>query len=63
VDSDFAGEAGTPKSTSGYVFLLGMGVIEQHSKCHALTATATVDTSRAFIVDQQFKSSFGFESC
>jgi len=43
VDSDFASNAGTLKSTSGYVFLLGMGMIQWHSKRQALTATSTAD--------------------
>ena len=43
MDSDFAGDTGTRKSTSGYVFLLGMGMIQWHSKCQALTATSTAD--------------------
>ena len=41
MDSDFAGDAGTLKSTSGYVFLFRMGVIQWHSKGQALTATST----------------------
>ena len=60
MDSDFAGHAGTLKSTSGQVFLLGMGVIERYSKRHALTATITLDG--AFIVNQQLKSLFGFKT-
>ena len=47
VDSDFAG-AGALKSTSGYVFLLGTGMIQWHSKRQALTATSTADVE--FIV-------------
>jgi len=43
VDSDFTGNAGTEKSTSGYVFLLGKGMIQWHSKRQALTATSTAD--------------------
>jgi len=43
VDSDFAAYAGTLKSTSGYLFLLGMGIIQWPSKHHALTATSTAD--------------------
>jgi len=43
VDSDFAGDAGTLKSTSGYCVLLGMGMIQWHSKRQALTATGTAD--------------------
>jgi len=43
VDSDFARNAGTLKSTSGYVFPLGMGKIQWHSKRQALTATSTAD--------------------
>jgi len=43
VDSDFAGDAGTVKSTSGYCVLLGMGMIQGHSKPQALTATGTAE--------------------
>ena len=43
VDSDFPGDVGTLKSTSGYVFLLGKGMIQWHSKRQALTATSTAD--------------------
>jgi len=43
VDSDLASEAGTLNSTSGYIFLLGMGMIQWHAKHQALTATSTAD--------------------
>ena len=43
VDSDFAGDASSLKSTSGYLFFLGVGVIQWHSKRQSITATSTAD--------------------
>jgi len=43
VNADFAGDASSLKSTSGYMFLLGTGSIQWHSKHQTITATSTVD--------------------
>jgi len=56
VDSEFTGDAGMLKSTSAYVFLLGMEVIQWHSKHQALTAMSTADakfiTSASAIIQE-----------
>ena len=44
VDADLAGDASTLKSTSEYMFLLGTGTIQWHSKRQAITTTSTADT-------------------
>ena len=43
VDADFAGDAGTLKSTTGYTLLMGFAVIQCHSKRQSITATSTAD--------------------
>jgi len=43
VDSDFAGEASSLKSTTGYVLLLGSGIVQWHSKRQSITASSTAD--------------------
>jgi len=43
INADFAGDASSLKSTSGYMFLLGTGMIQWHSKRQAITTTRTAD--------------------
>jgi len=43
VDSDFAGEASSLKSTTGYVLLLRSGIVQWHSKRQSITASSPAD--------------------
>ena len=43
MDSDFAGEASSLKSTTRYVFQLGLGIVQWHSKRQSITASSTAD--------------------
>jgi len=43
VDSDFAGEATSLKSTTSYVLLHGSGIVQWHSKFQSITASSTAN--------------------
>src|SRR5205807_141768 len=43
VDADFAGDASSLKSTISYIFQLGLGIVQWHSKCQSITASSTAD--------------------
>jgi len=44
VNADFAKEVSSLMSTTGYVLLLGSGIVQWHSKCQSITASTTADT-------------------
>ena len=43
VDADFAGDVSHFRSTTGYVFRIGIGVVAWHSRKQSITATSTAD--------------------
>lgn len=43
VDADFAGDISNFRSTTGYLFKIGIGVVAWHSRKQCITATSTAD--------------------